>query len=174
MELFQESTDPKFSKNNHREQENVRLQLNECRENLSSMRQTHKQTLASLQQQQADQLESKESQFMEEIRELDGEQELEMLELKKKQLTEIQQMTLIQQKEMELQQVIHETELKAILERKVLNGLLDTILDGKPILVTNDTGIICVDTQGYIQRFNKSAEIMFGYSSVCRIRLERP
>ena len=50
---------------------------------------------------------------------------------------------------------IRGAETKALQERRVLNSLLDSVVDG----------VISIDPRGFIKRFNAAAEKMFGWSS---------
>jgi PAS domain-containing protein len=138
-----------------REQELFNKQVTECTEHLLELENKQKEAMTSLLQRQKDEFEVREREAVEGLRELDATQETEMMALKKKQEQEITEIATNQARELTMQNMIYETELKAILERKMLNALLDTVVDA----------IISIDTRGIILRFNNSAEKIFGYKS---------
>jgi PAS domain-containing protein len=138
-----------------REQDLLSKQVTECTDNLLELANKQKEAMATLLQRQKDEFEGREREAVEGLRELDATQETEMMALKKKQEQEIIDIATTQARELTMQNMIYESELKAILERKMLNALLDTVVDG----------IISIDTRGTILRFNNSAEKMFGYQA---------
>lgn len=89
------------------------------------------------------------------LAELEERQELEIRNLSGDQQTEITILKASQEKEIVMEEAMHDTEMKALLERKILNSVLETVADG----------IINISPDGTLIRFNKAAETIFGYTS---------
>ncbi|KAL2920313.1 hypothetical protein HK105_200386 [Polyrhizophydium stewartii] len=79
--------------------------------------------------------------------------ELEKLEMEQRE--EIEQMRTMQEKEILVEQSVHESEMAALVERRVLNSVLESVVDG----------IINIQPDGVVTRFNRAAERIFGYSA---------
>jgi PAS domain S-box-containing protein len=80
---------------------------------------------------------------------------MEVNVLSKTQRNEIETAKLSQEKEIVMEEAMLDVEMKALLERKILKSVLDTV----------DNGIINITTNGTITRFNQAAETMFGYKA---------
>ena len=76
-------------------------------------------------------------------------------ELHEKHERELQDLEKAQEKEILGESMIHDAEMRTLVERRVLQNLFESVEDG----------IICITVQGIIQRFNHSAENIFGYSA---------
>ncbi|KAL5034531.1 hypothetical protein RTP6_002369 [Batrachochytrium dendrobatidis] len=87
--------------------------------------------------------------------ELAEQHQLELEKLHADHQEEIQFMIDVQDKEIAMEEAIHDTELRMLVERRILNSVLETV----------DDGIINIDTTGIICRFNCAAEKIFGYKS---------
>ncbi|KAI8893005.1 hypothetical protein BC833DRAFT_569592 [Globomyces pollinis-pini] len=97
----------------------------------------------------------KEEQFEKELVELEMKHDIEKKRLVEDCEAEIEESLKIQEREREMEGHIRQAETKALIERKVLNSLLSTFVDG----------VISIDPLGFIQRFNAAAEKMFGYTA---------
>jgi PAS domain S-box-containing protein len=89
------------------------------------------------------------------LRDLDESHDLQLQSLRSDHEQELENITSIQEKEIAMEASVHDAELKMLVERRILNSVLDTVVDG----------IINIDPIGTIRRFNPAAEKMFGYSS---------
>ena len=69
--------------------------------------------------------------------------------------TQLADMREIQEKEIIYEETMHENEMKTLIERRILNSVLNTVADG----------IISITSSGIITRFNKAAEDQFGYTA---------
>ncbi|KAL2916411.1 hypothetical protein HK105_204167 [Polyrhizophydium stewartii] len=79
----------------------------------------------------------------------------EMELLRQEQNREIELLISIQEKEIQMEQSVHDAEMKMLIERRILNSVLETVVDG----------IINITPTGIIVRFNAAAEKMFGYTA---------
>ncbi|KAJ3128427.1 hypothetical protein HK098_004504 [Nowakowskiella sp. JEL0407] len=86
---------------------------------------------------------------------LDADQATELANMKEVQAREIADLVQVQEKELAMERSVHDTEMKMMLERRLLNSVLNTVVDA----------IITIDPVGTIKRFNHAAEIMFGYTA---------
>lgn len=68
---------------------------------------------------------------------------------------EIEETKVTQEKEILMEEAMHDAEMKALIERKILGTVLDTV----------DDGIINITTTGILMRFNQAAETIFGYTA---------
>jgi PAS domain S-box-containing protein len=62
---------------------------------------------------------------------------------------------MVQKRELEMEDLMRETELNALQERRMLNSLLDSVVDS----------VISIDPRGTINRFNNAAVKQFGWTS---------
>ena len=85
-------------------------------------------------------------------RDLEESQELELQGMRSDHQAELENLTAIQEKEIQMEASVHDAEMRMLLERRILNSVLDTVVDG----------IINIDPIGTISRFNPAAEKMFG------------
>jgi PAS domain S-box-containing protein len=68
---------------------------------------------------------------------------------------ELSEALVVQERELEMEGYIRGAELKAMQERRMLNSLLDSVIDS----------VISIDPRGTITRFNNAAEKQFGWST---------
>ncbi|KAJ3222974.1 hypothetical protein HK099_001692 [Clydaea vesicula] len=123
--------------------------------NLTELKKSQDEELDKLRRKIKEEQTAKEEEFQKLLTELDWQQDVNLKDLKKADEAEINEALLNQERELELERHIIGAEIKALMERKVLKNLLDTVVDG----------VISIDPRGYIQRFNSAAEKMFGYPS---------
>ncbi|KAJ3221556.1 hypothetical protein HK099_003401 [Clydaea vesicula] len=136
------------------QQQNAEEQLNKMREQLSALREQQFEKLRKLKKKASNEKKEKEEEFQRFIMELEWQQDVDIKDLKKNDETELQEAIQAQERELEMEAHIRGAETKAMLERKVLKSLLDSVVDG----------VVSIDPRGFIQRFNASAEKMFGYT----------
>lgn len=130
-------------------------QLAKMYDQLESLAKKHKESMNELKKSQRDALVKREEEFQKEMVELQWKQDVESKDFQKDNDTEIAEALAVQEHELELDSQIRGAETRALQERRVLNTLLDTIIDG----------VISISPTGVIMRFNSSAEKMFGYPS---------
>ncbi|KAL2916361.1 hypothetical protein HK105_204117 [Polyrhizophydium stewartii] len=87
--------------------------------------------------------------------EVEEQHALEIDKLRNDQNQEIERLVAIQEKEIQMEQSVHDAEMKMLVERRILNSVLETVVDG----------IINITPTGTIRRFNAAAEKMFGYTA---------
>lgn len=68
---------------------------------------------------------------------------------------ELEEVKASQEKEILIEEMMHDSEMKMLIERRILNSVLQTVADG----------IINITPGGIVTRFNHAAEIMFGWSA---------
>ena len=81
--------------------------------------------------------------------------DVEMKDLTKASEAELSDLYLVQENELGMESLIRGTELNALQERRMLNSLLDSVVDS----------VISIDPRGTITRFNTAAVKNFGWSS---------
>jgi PAS domain S-box-containing protein len=81
--------------------------------------------------------------------------EIETKDLHKALEAEISEALVVQERELEMEGYIRGAELKAMQERRMLNSLVDSVVDS----------VISIDPRGAISRFNIAAEKQFGWST---------
>jgi PAS domain S-box-containing protein len=81
--------------------------------------------------------------------------DVEAKDLDKASEAEISEALVVQERELEMEGYIRGAELKAMQERRMLNSLLDSVVDS----------VITIDPRGTITRFNNAAEKQFGWAS---------
>jgi PAS domain S-box-containing protein len=87
----------------------------------------------------------------------------ELNETQKKQLEilmteqerQLKEMIEAQEKEIIFEETMNENEMRMLIERRILNSVLETVSDG----------IIGITTSGIVIRFNHAAEVIFGYKA---------
>jgi PAS domain S-box-containing protein len=89
------------------------------------------------------------------LKALDDKHIMEVNVLSKTQGNEIKTIKITQEKEIVMEEAMHDVEMKALLERKILGSVLDTV----------DNGIINITPNGTLTRFNKAAETIFQYKA---------
>ncbi|KAI8930120.1 adenylate and guanylate cyclase catalytic domain-containing protein [Entophlyctis helioformis] len=87
--------------------------------------------------------------------ELEEDQQLELAKLRTEHREEIKRMIVVQEKEIQMEQSVYDAEMLMLVERRILNSVLNTVVDG----------IINITPNGAITRFNAAAERMFGYKA---------
>ncbi|KAJ3215567.1 hypothetical protein HK099_006301 [Clydaea vesicula] len=122
---------------------------------LELLSERHEKALSLLEQQQKFALEEKETSIQRSLAELEYNQDLEFKDLKKRQTAELEELADNYKHELALEAQVRGAETKALQERKILNCLLDNVVDG----------VVSIDPFGTIKRFNNSAEKMFKYKA---------
>lgn len=92
------------------------------------------------------------------LEELQERQFLECEKISETQRIEILELRAIQEKEIVKEETMHDTEMKALLERKILDSILNTV----------DDGIINISPIETLLRFNQAAEKMFGWTAALK------
>ncbi|KAI8930118.1 adenylate and guanylate cyclase catalytic domain-containing protein [Entophlyctis helioformis] len=87
--------------------------------------------------------------------ELEEDHQLELDKLRTEHSEEVERIVEIQEKEIQMEQSVHDAEMRMLVERRILNSVLETVVDG----------IINITPTGVILRFNAAAEKMWGYKS---------
>ncbi|KAL7749570.1 hypothetical protein RI367_005126 [Sorochytrium milnesiophthora] len=87
--------------------------------------------------------------------ELDLQHETEMRSLMRTHEAELAEIVAVQKREAQLEANIRANERSMMVERRTLSSILDTVVDG----------VINIDTNGHIKRFNAAAEGIFGWTS---------
>ena len=137
------------------EQENMQMQIKKLEENLQAIAKRHKEVKSLLISRQNEELQVKEQTTSVHLRDHIADQETEMTNLFRKQEAEIKKLIELHEREINMRKNIHDAECKALLERRLLNSVLDSVVDG----------ILTIQPNGTIVRFNPAAEKMFGYSA---------
>jgi PAS domain S-box-containing protein len=115
----------------------------------------HKENLKLLLETLKQELEECELSIQSRQRELEESQEIELQNMREDQQAELENLIAIQEKEIQMEATVHDAEMRMLVERRILNSVLDTVVDG----------IINIDPIGTITRFNPAAERIFGYKS---------
>ncbi|TPX50467.1 guanylate cyclase [Synchytrium endobioticum] len=135
--------------------DDIHAQVAKLEANLVKLRTRLKDAIVELTAQQRQALELAERGCVERLRELEQSQDLEINNVRDVQEAELAELKAIQDKEIMMEQTIRDAEYKMLIERKLLNSVLDSCFDG----------IMNIDTSGIVFRFNKAAEKQFGYTS---------
>ncbi|KAI9206774.1 uncharacterized protein BJ171DRAFT_18641 [Polychytrium aggregatum] len=122
---------------------------------IKRLTQKHRESRASMLEVQKSELEKLESDIAERTKELEEDQAAEMREMLEAHESEMSALYSLQEKEIQMEASVHDAESKMMVERRVLNSVLDTVING----------IINIDPTGIITRFNNAAEAMFGYKA---------
>lgn len=122
---------------------------------LVDLKKKHERALYALKQSHEQAFSELKEHFQSELTEMEWRHDVEKKRLSGENESDIEEALANQEKELIMEGHIRKAETKALIERKVLNSLLDTFVDG----------VISIDPRGYIKRFNRAAEKMFGYSS---------
>ena len=122
---------------------NAKDQLQRMEEQLKALASKHHENLEKLQAKQMAEFKSKDEEFQQALTELEWQQDVELKDLIKAGQAEIDESLAIQERELEMEGFIRSAETKALQERRVLNSLLDTVVDG----------VISIDVRGFIMRF---------------------
>ncbi|KAI9206592.1 adenylate and guanylate cyclase catalytic domain-containing protein [Polychytrium aggregatum] len=115
----------------------------------------HKDAIAALKEMYRTELSKLEVQIGSRKRELEENQACELRELCEAHARDLEALRTVQAKEVQMEASVHEAEAKMLVERRVLNSVLSTVVDG----------IININPKGKVSRFNRAAENMFGYKS---------
>ncbi|KAJ1568869.1 hypothetical protein HK096_005010 [Nowakowskiella sp. JEL0078] len=145
------------SEDDEHEEKNVLLspELAGMMESIKRLAARQKESLETLKKTQREELERCRKQWTTRIREMEEEQEAEMVTLKEAHEKEIGDLFAAQEREIQMEAAVNDTELKMLMERRLLNSVLDGVVDA----------IITIDPIGTIKRFNFAAEQMFGYKA---------
>jgi PAS domain-containing protein len=140
-----------------REWKTAEQQQNLCKmqQSLVDLKKKHEKALYSLKQTHETAFTDLKESFNNEITEMEFRHEVDKKRLTTEADADVQEQLDNQDKELIMEGHIRAAETKALIERKVLNSLLDTFVDG----------VISIDPRGYIKRFNRAAEKMFGYTT---------
>ncbi|KAJ3126323.1 hypothetical protein HK098_007706 [Nowakowskiella sp. JEL0407] len=130
-------------------------ELMAMQENIKRLASRQKEAMDNLISSQKEEAEKLRLLWVQRGKELDDEQAAEMANAKETQEKEIADMFAAQEREIQMEAAVHDTELKMMMERRLLNSVLDTVVDA----------IITIDVIGTIKRFNAAAEKMFGYTA---------
>ncbi|KAJ3128432.1 hypothetical protein HK098_004509 [Nowakowskiella sp. JEL0407] len=135
--------------------ENTSPEIIALQDSITKMQIRHKDDLNMLLKSQKEESEKLVQQWQTKKTELEAQQSAEMTRVKDSQAREIADMVAAQEREIQMEAVVHDAEMKMLLERRLLNAVLNTVVDA----------IITIDPVGTIKRFNHAAELMFGYSA---------
>jgi len=127
----------------------------DSRNSSKALSQRHKEAMTDLLAVLKQEMDEAELSIQTRQRELNESQELEIQSMKEGHEEEVRNLVEIQEKEIQMEANVHDAEMRMLLERRILNSVLDTVVDG----------IINIDPIGTISRFNPAAEKMFGYKS---------
>ncbi|KAJ3128417.1 hypothetical protein HK098_004493 [Nowakowskiella sp. JEL0407] len=128
-------------------------EINGVQEAIRKLQTRQREDLATLNRTQKEEADKLLAQWQTRAKELETEQSSEMAQVKETHEREINEMLIAQEREIQMESVVHDVEMKMLLERRLLNSVLNTVLDA----------IITIDPIGTIKRFNAAAEKMFGY-----------
>ncbi|KAJ3127372.1 Guanylate cyclase 2G [Nowakowskiella sp. JEL0407] len=129
-------------------------EITQMQENLRRLRERHNQDLKALKQNQKAEMERSQDQAIVKISELEEEHAEEMMNMKNSHERQMEELLAVQSREMEMEATVHDAEVNMLLERQVLSSVLQTVNDA----------IIMIDVSGTIQKWNKAAEILFGFT----------
>ncbi|KAI9206702.1 adenylate and guanylate cyclase catalytic domain-containing protein [Polychytrium aggregatum] len=115
----------------------------------------HRDAIAALKDMQRSELGRLETLISSRRRELEENQSCEMRELIEVHTQNMEALLGIQAKEVQMEASVHDAEAKMLVERRVLNSVLATVIDG----------IVNITPKGQITRFNCAAEKMFGFTT---------
>jgi len=138
-----------------KQQAKAQLQIQEMTGSLKAFQQKNEADLADLKQRHQQEIKKTQDDSQKFFMEMEWRQDIETKDLQKANDAEIAEALIVQERELEMEGYIRGAETKALQERRVLNSLLDSVVDG----------VISIDPRGKIKRFNAAAEKMFGYSS---------
>lgn len=138
-----------------KQQEHAKEQILELNAKLKAFQSANDAQLADLKQTQMQEMKSKEEESQKFMLEMEWRHDVEVKDLVKASEAEIAEALIVQERELEMEGYIRGAESRALQERRVLNSLLDSVVDG----------VISIDPRGFIKRFNFAAEKMFGYSA---------
>jgi signal transduction histidine kinase len=117
--------------------------LYKMKDQLDSLSQKHSHALAQLVERHRLEYKEKETTFQKDTMELEWNQSSELKDMQHGHNEEINEANFIYLRELEMESQVRGVETKALQERKVLNSLLDTVVDG----------VISIDPLGEIKRF---------------------
>jgi PAS domain S-box-containing protein len=122
---------------------------------LKALIQRHKEELEAIESQCKQEINDCQLQFEAKIQEQQEQQETEVQTCVEEQERQLMELKAIQDKEIQMEESMHDSEMKMLVERRILNSVLQTVADG----------IINITPIGIIVRFNHAAELMFGYTA---------
>lgn len=138
-----------------KQQQMAQQQIEDLSSKLKAFQRANEVELADLKQKHAMEMKAKDEESQKFMMEMEWRHDVETKDLQKANDAEIAEALIVQERELEMEGYIRGAETKALQERRVLNSLLDTVVDG----------VISIDPRGFISRFNAAAEKMFGYSA---------
>lgn len=141
-------------------------EMEEATDQMKSTKLMSAHALAQINNRHADELALLKQQIQQEINDLDLSQDTKLVDIKERQILEAEKMCethrlnigelkITQENEIATEDLVHDTEMKALLERKILDNILNTV----------DDGIISISPVGKILRFNHAAEKIFGWTT---------
>lgn len=156
QENAEDNVDSKLA-SSHREMkaDETKEHLLRMQQGLLDLKKKHEKALYALKQNHETAYADLKEKFQEELTEMEWRHEVEKKRLTTDNDADIEEALANQEKELIMEGHIRKAETKALIERKVLNNLLDTFVDG----------VISIDPRGFIKRFNRAAEKMFGYTT---------
>lgn len=130
-------------------------QIAQMREQLKKLAARQEKIMVELVAKHQAEYAAKEEEFQKVMMELEWKQDVEVKDAKKADADHIAEALAIQERELAMDAHIRGAETKALQERRVLNSLLDSVVDG----------VISIDPRGFIRKFNISAEKQFGVTA---------
>jgi PAS domain S-box-containing protein len=121
---------------------------------LRALIQRHKDELSMIENQCKQEINDCQLSFEAKLQEMEEQQEKEIQMLVEDQERQLVELKHVQDKEIQMEESMHDSEMKMLVERRILNSVLETVADG----------IINITPIGVVVRFNHAAELMFGYT----------
>ncbi|EPZ33401.1 hypothetical protein ROZALSC1DRAFT_27730 [Rozella allomycis CSF55] len=134
---------------------NLESQLQDLHHNHEELINKSRRQLNDLKAKQGQELSQLKVQHTEALILLDQYHEHDIKALRTSQKNEIDEIINVQMRETQMDANMRQAERKMVMEKQLLQSVLNTVLDG----------VIGITTEGIIQRFNPAAELMFGYKS---------
>lgn len=118
-------------------------QIAQMQQQLKNLVTKHEKAFAELQARHASEFKEKETEFAKELLELEWSQDVELKEAKQADEDSLAEALQVQERELAMEGHIRGAETRALQERRVLNSLLDSVVDG----------VISIDPRGFIVKF---------------------
>ncbi|KAJ3273908.1 hypothetical protein HDV01_003739 [Terramyces sp. JEL0728] len=134
--------------------DNAVLDKTRMSQSLLSLAAKHKDEMAALEELMKQETNDCTLAFEAKMTEMEEAHEAAIVRLLEDQERDINNLRAVQEKEIKMEESMHDSEMKMLVERRVLNSVLESVADG----------IINITPDGCITRFNHAAERMFGYS----------
>jgi signal transduction histidine kinase len=113
------------------------------KQQLKNIATRHEKAVGELQARHASEFKNKEDDFSKELMELEWKQDVEIKDSIKADRDQLSDALQVQERELAMEGYIRGAESKALQERRVLNSLLDSVVDG----------VISIDPRGFIVKF---------------------